>query len=137
MTDDECVCHGDFWPGNMLLGPQGLTLVDWEIVRRGCGVTDVAQFSAEAWLLDESKGGRGLLSAFLKSYTESIKVDRRFLQRAAVHFGIHIAFWPVQIGGRSKDELEELVRYGSELMQKAMDEDWDWLSKCPLGVLLQ
>ncbi|KAI4176718.1 MAG: hypothetical protein LQ346_007824, partial [Caloplaca aetnensis] len=35
-ADDVCVCHGDFWPGNVLLddgcddGDGGLTVVDWE-----------------------------------------------------------------------------------------------------------
>ncbi len=35
-TDDECVCHGDFWPGNVLVrereaGAVELTVVDWEV----------------------------------------------------------------------------------------------------------
>jgi hypothetical protein len=68
--DDGVVCHGDFWPGNVLVGEEGqrgpvLTVVDWEMVRRGCGATDVGQFAAEAWLLDRFRGGRGLLRAFL------------------------------------------------------------------------
>lgn len=32
-TDDECVCHGDFWPGNVLVSDRDLTIVDWEMVR--------------------------------------------------------------------------------------------------------
>jgi len=48
-TDDECLCHGDFWPGNVLVDGQNLTFADWEMVRRGCGATDVGQFAVEAW----------------------------------------------------------------------------------------
>ncbi|KAL9629807.1 MAG: hypothetical protein Q9164_006716, partial [Protoblastenia rupestris] len=52
-TDDECICHGDFWPGNFLVNNKNeLTIVDWEMSRRGCGATDVGQFAAEAYLLD-------------------------------------------------------------------------------------
>lgn len=36
-TDNECICHGDFWPGNVLVAPSAegngeavLTVVDWE-----------------------------------------------------------------------------------------------------------
>lgn len=45
-------------------------VVDWELVRRGCGATDVGQFAAESWLLDRFRGGRGLLKAFLEGYQE-------------------------------------------------------------------
>lgn len=36
--------HGDFRLDNMLFGPAGLTVVDWQTVRLGCGVADVAYF---------------------------------------------------------------------------------------------
>ncbi|KAF2273751.1 uncharacterized protein EI97DRAFT_435671 [Westerdykella ornata] len=58
--EDECLCHGDFWTGNVLVekkanratdagkvgNPQtriDLTVVDWEMVRLGTSATDVAQ----------------------------------------------------------------------------------------------
>lgn len=73
-TDNECVCHGDFWPGNVLVNEQSLTVVDWEMVRRGCGATDVGQFAAEASLLDRFRGGRGLMGAFLAGHQETCKM---------------------------------------------------------------
>ena len=45
-----------------------MAVVDWEMVRRGCGATDVGQFAAESWLLERFHGGRGLLGAFLGGY---------------------------------------------------------------------
>ncbi|PZD34641.1 kinase [Pyrenophora tritici-repentis] len=69
-TENECICHGNFWPGNVLVHitenkTAKMTIVDWEIVRRGTSATDVGQFAAEAFLLDRFRGGRGLLPCFL------------------------------------------------------------------------
>ncbi|KAA6410791.1 MAG: hypothetical protein FRX48_05101 [Lasallia pustulata] len=133
-TDDECVCHGDFWPGNVLVGGRGevLMVVDWEMVRRGCGGTDVGQFAAEAWLLDRFRGGRGLLVAFLAGYREVVGPGRESLKRVAVHFGVHLAFWPTRVEWGSKEETKECVLFGQEVMRRAVDEDWEWLEKSVL-----
>ena len=48
-----------------------LSVVDWEITRRGIGATDVAQFAAEAYLLDRFCGGKGLLGAFVEAYVRA------------------------------------------------------------------
>ena len=111
--DDESVCHGDFWPGNVMLqdslvtgGPQILTVIDWELVRVGSSATDVGQFAAEAFMLDQFCGNKGLRSAFLQSYCHARtrefpsaifqQKNRRheWMTRAAVHFAAHLAFWP-------------------------------------------
>jgi hypothetical protein len=52
-----------------------LTVLDWEMSRRGNGATDVGQFAAEAWLLDTFRGGRGLLRAFLSGYAEEWAIE--------------------------------------------------------------
>lgn len=90
--DDDCVCHGDFWLGNVLVSDSSLTVVDWEMARRGCGATDVGQFAAEAYLLDHFHGVRGLLAAFLKGYRLAGDPEDTFFQRAAIHMGVHLAF---------------------------------------------
>ena len=126
-TDDECVCHGDFWPGNVLVSEtgEGLMVVDWEMVRRECGATDVGQFAAEAWLLDRFRGGKGLLGAFLKSYREAAGPGRGFLKRVAVHFGTHLAFWPTRVEWGSREETRECELVGQEVLKRAVDEDWE------------
>ena len=119
-TDDECVCHGDFWPGNILFGEgktDVATVVDWEMVRRGCGATDVGQFAAEAYLLDRFRGGRGLLPAFLHGYKNAARLNETFVTRAAVHFGTHVAFWSTVVPWTSEEETGELVRFGVEMLQ--------------------
>ncbi|CAF9941414.1 hypothetical protein IMSHALPRED_002564 [Imshaugia aleurites] len=129
-TDNECVCHGDFWPGNVLVNDDGrLTIVDWEMVRRGCGATDIGQFAAEAHLLDRFRGGRRLRAAFLEGYRATVtgELDSRFLQRVAIHMGVHLAFWPTRVSWGTEKETREIVEKGYELMERALighDESW-------------
>ena len=127
-TDDECVCHGDFWPGNILINDQGrLTVVDWEMVRRGCGATDVGQFAAEAHLLDRFRGGRGLRAAFLRGYRGTEELDGNFLKRVVIHMGVHLAFWPTRVSWGTDEETRKIVGVGCELMKRALDEEDKWL----------
>ncbi len=135
-TDDECVCHGDFWPGNVLINDQGrLTIVDWEMVRRGCGATDVGQFAAEAHLLDRFRGGRGLRVAFLKGYRGARELDNRYLKRVAIHMGVHLAFWPTRVSWGTEEETKEIVELGCELMKRALSQEERWLVGSLLGEL--
>ena len=135
-TDDECICHGDFWPGNVLMNEHGrLKIVDWEMVRRGCGATDVGQFAAEAHLLDHFRGGRGLRGAFLKGYRASGELDRRFIKRVAIHMGVHLAFWPTRVSWGTDQETKEIVDVGCILMRQALGEDECWLAGTLLSEL--
>jgi aminoglycoside phosphotransferase (APT) family kinase protein len=134
-TDDEVVCHGDFWPGNVLVGDDGkLTVVDWEMVRRGNGATDVGQFAAEAFLLDRFRGGRGLLPAFLNSYAEARgkELEKEFVKRVAVHWAVHVAFWPTQVVWANDEETGKLVAIGVKVLKAVEDGNWEVLWKSPL-----
>ncbi|KAI4261039.1 MAG: hypothetical protein L6R42_003757 [Xanthoria sp. 1 TBL-2021] len=144
-SDDESVCHGDFWPGNIMLNKEKtLTVVDWEICRRGRPETDVAQFAAEAYLLDRFRGGKGLLDAFLKSYRrkehdlgKDLTVDRRFITRFAVHMGVHLAFWPASVKWAEHGNTKAVIELGHELMRRGDAEDMGWLRENLLGGLLK
>ena len=148
-TDDECMCHGDFWPGNILVGGgQKLAVVDWEMVRRGCGATDVGQFAAEAWLLDRFRGGRGLLPAFLSSYRETAKHKEglssdetgrpmtEFFRRVAIQLGTHLAFWPTRVSWGTEDETQDVVNQGFEVLVRALASDIEWFQNNLLQELL-
>ncbi|KAL8926629.1 MAG: hypothetical protein Q9172_001704 [Xanthocarpia lactea] len=143
-TDDACVCHGDFWPGNIMLNDENvLTVIDWEMCRRGRGELDVAQFAAEAYLLDRFRGGKGLLDAFLPAYRRTwakthgdIAVDRQWVKRMAVHMGVHLAFWPACVKWAERDETKAVIELGHELMRRGDAEDLDWLGENLLGALL-
>lgn len=157
VTDDEVVCHGDFWPGNVLVRADGpatlgggssrlqLSIVDWEMTRRGTGATDVAQFAAESYLLDRFCGGKGLLGAFLEAYVASVKESGRasgaagreeFVRRLVVHFGVHIAFWPTWVKWCEEEETKELVKMGREYLGVGKERNWEVLKKGPLKPVL-
>ncbi|KAL8692092.1 MAG: hypothetical protein Q9218_002821 [Villophora microphyllina] len=126
-TDDDCVCHGDFWPGNVLLDDgHVMTVVDWEMCRRGCGATDVGQFSAEAYLLDRFCGGRNLQVAFLsgywdkmQAYGEDYETDSQYPQRVLVHTGVHLAFWPASVKWAEEMETKAVLEHGYQLIRFA------------------
>ncbi|KAI4624863.1 uncharacterized protein J4E87_005344 [Alternaria ethzedia] len=140
-TDDECICHGDFWPGNILvrdaeLQPVELTIVDWEMVRRGTSATDVGQFAAEAFLLDRFRGGRGLLRVFLNAYIaargHTEVLGKAWLMRMVVHWAVHIAFWPTRIAWSGQEETRSLVDVGVITLQNVLEEDWEKVLESPL-----
>jgi aminoglycoside phosphotransferase (APT) family kinase protein len=45
LPDGEAICHGDFHPGNVLVTPQGDTVIDWIDASRGNPLADVARTS--------------------------------------------------------------------------------------------
>ena len=146
-NDDGMICHGDFWPGNVMLESSSaneanqavpkMTIIDWEICRRGNGATDVGQFAAEAWLLDRFRGERGLLDAFLKSYVGERKMEKEDCRRVAVHFGKQISYWPTVVEWANQEETREVVRIGGEIITKAMNGDWDWFGRSMLEELFK
>lgn len=40
---EDCVCHGDFHPGNILLTARGPVIIDWSAATRGYALADVAR----------------------------------------------------------------------------------------------
>ena len=136
-TDNECVCHGDCWPGNFLVSDEidRLTVVDWEMTRRGNGATDVGQFAAEAFLLDRFCGGRGLMPAFIEAYRDTTAISKDFAERIAVNFGTHLAFWPSYVEWGTEEETFEVVSLGAEFLVRVELQDWDWLRKSVLGTI--
>jgi 5-methylthioribose kinase len=144
-TDNECVCHGDFWPGNVLMqannssaeNPVQMTIVDWEMVRRGTSATDVGQFAAEAFLLDRFRGGRGLLAAFLTSYATTreafdVRLGRSWLKRVVVHWAVHVAFWPTRVPWTDQIGTDELMGIGVDVLTAVLEDDWEKLGDSPL-----
>lgn len=141
-SDWECICHGDFWPGNVLIKfPDSsstnydITVVDWEITRRGISATDVGQFAAEAFLLDRFRGARGLLPAFLNAYAGARNkgdIGKEWVRRMCVHWGVHIAYWPTRVPWTNREGTQELVNIGAGVLQAAVDGDWDKLRKSEL-----
>ncbi|KAF1971735.1 kinase-like protein [Bimuria novae-zelandiae CBS 107.79] len=136
--ENECLCHGDFWPGNVLLKNPStsssstptsvdLTVVDWEMSRRGTSATDAAQFCAEAFLLDRFRGARGLLPAFLNAYLAvrgGKALGREWFARIAVHWGVHVGFWPTRVEWTDGEGTRELVEMGAQVLRAVIEGKW-------------
>ncbi|KAL1649948.1 hypothetical protein SLS58_001324 [Diplodia intermedia] len=159
-TDDVCVCHGDFWSGNVLVQAQAdagpgttttttttttLSVVDWEMTRRGIGATDVAQFAAEAYLLDLHCGGKGLVEAFLEEYVRAARENgevggeagkEEFVRRLVVHFGVHLAFWPSFVAWCGEEETRELAKFGKGCIEAGWGANWAAVREGPLAPVL-
>ena len=43
LPDGDAVCHGDFHPDNILMGPRGPVIIDWAPTKRGSADADVAR----------------------------------------------------------------------------------------------
>jgi aminoglycoside phosphotransferase (APT) family kinase protein len=142
-AENSYLCHGDFWTGNVLL-PAGddpsprLTMVDWEMCRRGYGATDIGQFAAEAWLLDNHRDNRSLLPAFLEGYRNAAGpwVTEEFVKRAIVHCGVHLAYWPSMSGWADTDGTKKILEYGAQLIRGVEQGDIGWLKQSIFGPLL-
>lgn len=135
-SDAECVVHGDFWPGNIVLdhgemnqGLINLKVIDWEMVRIGNSATDVGQFAAEAFLLDRSCGHTdGLRGAFIRGYlkTSAVKNGSRqimysWMTRVAIHFAVHIGFWPTRKNHWTRSEdTRALVDLAAMILRDAI-----------------
>ncbi|ORX98181.1 kinase-like domain-containing protein [Clohesyomyces aquaticus] len=146
-TENECVCHGDFWPGNVLVkfkeggSSVDLTVVDWEITRRGNSATDVGQFACEAFLLDRFRGGRGLRASFLRAYAGArekgatrggSKIGRMWMKRMIVQWAVHAAYWTTRVEWTDREGTQKLVDMGVEVTKAVFREDWKFLSASEL-----
>uniref|UniRef100_A0A0B7KEG1 Aminoglycoside phosphotransferase domain-containing protein n=2 Tax=Bionectria ochroleuca TaxID=29856 RepID=A0A0B7KEG1_BIOOC len=143
-TDELCVCHGDLWPGNILVSGLAdqtqaenprLTVIDWEVARLGNGVTDVAHFAGEAWLLDHLRGGRGLMKAFLNAYLTERPLSDQEKQRVAAQFGTHITHWPTIYGWIQDKDKAGCISHGNLIIQMVDVMKWDSLKSSELGIL--
>lgn len=137
-SEDDGACMGDFWPGNIILGrvsaglgsqtTSTLTVIDWEMVRRGCGATDVGQFLAEAMLLERFQGSTvgNLARPFYHAYMqegERLSANRpapRFINRVHVHCGVHLVFWPSVVRWGSFEESQKMAQLGIEVLQQCL-----------------
>ncbi len=80
----ECVVHGDFRNGNLIVGPEGLrSVLDWELAHRGDPLEDLGWLSVKAWRFGAALpvGGFGTTEELVSAYEEAAGavVDREAL----------------------------------------------------------
>ena len=72
MRSTECAVHGDFSPKNVLHGPSGTWVLDFEVTHQGAPVFDLAYMSAHLNLKAiKLAGQRELVAQTLKNFFES------------------------------------------------------------------
>lgn len=73
-----CLIHGDAVPGNIIMGPAGLTLIDWQCPALGDATEDLAAFLSPAmqWLYRGAILDISEVEAFLAAYPDSQTVSR-------------------------------------------------------------
>jgi hypothetical protein len=70
------VCHGDLHPGNVMAGPEGPVLIDWDLMCIGPAAWDHAPLLRweDRWS-DRWGGGPGTYEAFAAGYGRSLRGD--------------------------------------------------------------
>ena len=84
-TEHQCVVHGDFRTGNLIVGSDGLRAVlDWELVHLGDPLEDLGWFCIRAWRFGSSlvAGGFGSRDQLVEAYEAAggQTVDREALR---------------------------------------------------------
>lgn len=94
-----------------------LVVLDWELSKTGLAATDVAQFSAESYLLHKlssppNRAGGDLVSSFLSGYAKTLNTvplaDRKFgfdVSTILAHLAAHAAVWGQTVSWAKDDAV--------------------------------
>lgn len=109
-----CLTMGDLWPPSVMVEPQGLRVIDWELAHYGRPLQDVAHWLAHLWMQEHVADTSASVTAiaehrrsFVTAYQASVTPvqdelwSAREKRGAAIHFGAEIlmrAVGPFQDG---------------------------------------
>lgn len=109
-----CLTMGDLWPRSVMVGDEGLRIIDWELAHYGRPLQDVAHWLAHLWMqkhVAQTSYAEDAIAdhrtAFLKAYQSALDPARETLwnrderRDASVHFAAEIlvrAVGPFQDG---------------------------------------
>jgi len=98
-----CLTMGDLWPPSVLVRPDALHLIDWELVHYGQPLQDLAHWQAHLWMQAHraptpvvAEAAEALGEAFWTAYLDTIGEAADLLwtdemrRQASVHFGAEI-----------------------------------------------
>jgi aminoglycoside phosphotransferase (APT) family kinase protein len=117
LPDGSRLCHGDFHPGNVLVGDQGSFVIDWTNASRGDPDSDVActllmlelAVVPESWPLlvrrMASVGRRFFHAGYLRAYRRLRSFDPAFVERWKI---VHAA---ARCSGGIAEETPLLIAY--------------------------
>jgi hypothetical protein len=99
----------------------------------------VGQLAAEIAAMQRRHGDFGFLNSFLLAYRETAgsRLNERFCQQVAVHFGVQSIYWDEEVrwcifdGGTG-----EGAEMGCEIAEGASRGEWEWMRERVLGRLV-
>lgn len=112
--------------------------IDWEVYHLGCIEFDLGQFLGDLYTHEYFKGV-GSCTALLQGFVDGYKpLSKKQLSCVAVYTGIQILAWaPVIAAPLTREQEEQLVSYGRDLILKGKEEDWGWLETSYIGPIFR
>lgn len=115
-----------------------LFVIDWELSQIGSRALDLGQMIAELYeteLFKKKEAGVWIIEGFLEGYGK-ISDDMAF--RTAIHVGVHLVCWGSRVPGwGSKDQVEEVVKIGNDLIIQGWTKNNGWFKDHALGCLFK
>jgi len=138
LEGNATLCHGDFSPKNLLLHPNGMTLVDHETAHFGDFTMDLGLFLAHLVLkCIYAKSNRSsyaeLIRSFINAYQNHAgKCDLNLQQSALGHLGVVLL---TRVSGTSQvDYLDETQKQEARMLAQALlkgdIKDWESFPPC-------
>jgi tRNA A-37 threonylcarbamoyl transferase component Bud32 len=110
MPDGDCLCHGDFHPGNILLTPQGEIIIDWIDATRGNPLSDLARTTILLCGAAESSQIRNILE---KAYLKTIHAEyiRHYFKLHPGGEQEYKRWLPIVAAARLSENIPELEKW--------------------------
>ena len=129
LSPGKCIIMGDLWPASILVGPDGIRLIDWEFAHFGIPAQDVAHLAAHLWMLAHRYPGLrqpidDFWLQFQAAYDAAIRPNQKYLwpdqvvRDAGIHFGAEILVRTV--GAFQAGYLYEGLDLASSVVQEAV-----------------
>jgi uncharacterized protein (TIGR02172 family) len=132
MPDGDTLCHGDFWPGNILLTSQGEIIIDWFHASLGNPLADVARSTilclggAETRQIRHAFLSLGtaitsrILNPFIKLFLHAAHTAylRRYFQLRPVGMDEYRRWLPIMAVERLGDNIPELEKWLMDRLEK-------------------
>lgn len=123
--------HGDFWTGNILISPNQhrLFIIDWEMTQLGMRALDLGQVLAELYEIKQFKNnnaGLWIMQGLVEKYH---MLNEEQAYRTAVHMGVHLVCWSGVPGWATASQVEDVIRMGRDIIEKAWERDREWFAK--------
>ena len=80
MPTHNKVCHGDFWPSNVIISDEGIPyVIDWSHVTQGNASADVARTYLLFWLNGDTEGAGEYLNLFCEKSGTPIQYVQKWM----------------------------------------------------------